>query len=602
MTAVERSPHRSPFPSDRNADLPSRTVPLLSTTSPSPMSSRSEPMDTSADNTPRAPNSNDSPGGAPQSSHSSGIQEREGHQNGNPQHPVGAAAAAQQPKAISAAFIHKLYSMLEDQSIQHLISWSSSNESFVMSPSTEFSKVLASYFKHTNISSFVRQLNMYGFHKGSPDSPLWEFKHGNNNFRRGDLNGLRDIKRRASRHTLIHRDSFSNAPKMSIQPPPPPPPGAPMEPMPDPVETRLSMLEFNLQDLYARLARTEEAFSNMSSKCQMLSEGLSRCHYWSSELSSQLIVLVPDPDNSVHKDVSNLRAEINRQAEIMRLYDGPTELGQPGRPPFAQTHAYEAMGPVSPRQQAYDSSRRPSLQPTSRTSSFRTPMPPHLLVSPRRYGSTSGPSGPNGSSSPSSMRPHPPANYSLPPPPAPQAAPQPQPQPATQQQHLTVAGGASPPMNLLRRHTSADIRLQGWQGPGAPPPVPALPNTGDSPYASGQNSSQWPSSPYRQPANAEDQQLRHALAQYEIPKGNSQSSRQVTPPPEHGAPSYGNPNSEGWQLPGPKFPFKGVEASAPPTRRSSMASNVHSLLNPTESAQRDGGEEGPEERKRKRLF
>jgi hypothetical protein len=34
-------------------------------------------------------------------------------------------------------------SMLEDQSIQHLISWSNSNESFVMSPTSEFSKVLA---------------------------------------------------------------------------------------------------------------------------------------------------------------------------------------------------------------------------------------------------------------------------------------------------------------------------------------------------------------------------------------------------------------------------------------------------------------------------
>jgi hypothetical protein len=33
--------------------------------------------------------------------------------------------------------------MLEDHNIQHLISWSSSNESFVMSPTSEFSKVLA---------------------------------------------------------------------------------------------------------------------------------------------------------------------------------------------------------------------------------------------------------------------------------------------------------------------------------------------------------------------------------------------------------------------------------------------------------------------------
>jgi len=66
---------------------------------------------------------------------------------------------------------------------------------------------------------------------------------------------------------------------MPIQPPPPLPPGAPMEPMQDPVEARLNMLDFNLQELYGRLARTEDAYANLSSKCQVLSDGLSRCHY-----------------------------------------------------------------------------------------------------------------------------------------------------------------------------------------------------------------------------------------------------------------------------------------------------------------------------------
>ncbi|AEO61706.1 hypothetical protein MYCTH_2312138 [Thermothelomyces thermophilus ATCC 42464] len=74
--------------------------------------------------------------------------------------------AVHQPK-VQTAFIHKLWSMLEDQKIQHLISWTANSDSFVIQPSHEFSKVLAQYFKHTNISSFVRQLNMYGFHKGT---------------------------------------------------------------------------------------------------------------------------------------------------------------------------------------------------------------------------------------------------------------------------------------------------------------------------------------------------------------------------------------------------------------------------------------------------
>lgn len=111
------------------------------------------------------------------------------------------------------------------------------------------------------------------FHTGSPDSPLWEFKHGNGNFKRGDLVGLREIKRRASRHALIHRDSFS-APKV----PAGPPAGQPVEPMPDPVESRLNVLEHNLYDMHARMQRSEDTCAYLNQKTLVLMEGMMRCH------------------------------------------------------------------------------------------------------------------------------------------------------------------------------------------------------------------------------------------------------------------------------------------------------------------------------------
>ncbi|KAJ3238927.1 stress-responsive transcription factor hsf1 [Chytriomyces hyalinus] len=63
------------------------------------------------------------------------------------------------------AFLNKLYNMVSDPS-SNLIHWTDDGHAFIVEKHEEFAqKLLPRFFKHNNFSSFVRQLNMYGFHK-----------------------------------------------------------------------------------------------------------------------------------------------------------------------------------------------------------------------------------------------------------------------------------------------------------------------------------------------------------------------------------------------------------------------------------------------------
>ncbi|CAK7272760.1 Flocculation suppression protein [Sporothrix epigloea] len=441
---------------------------------------------------------------------------------------------------------------------------------------------------------------MYGFHKvsdvfanGSESTMLWEFKHGNNNFRRGDLVGLREIKRRASRHSLVHREYNPQKPPPMSQPSI----AAEATSLPDVTDPRLSGLDHALYNIESRLHRNEEAMHYMHVRNQATLDAVNRLLHLNQELSRIMSYLLPAADGHLHRDgkwsnfrrapsakssrltgdlllVAGLQAEIQRQAEIIRGLEDSHE------PPFSSSRPYFSNldnALVSPRQMPIDDPRRTTLGvPQQRPPNLhRPPVPSNLSISTRRpYGSIGGTSQ---SSSPSSVRPQPP------PPP-----------PPTLQHPLA---NVEPSPNMARRHTSADIRAQGWQPTNSqyPPPVgPSLPPA-------------YPPSPNRAML-PEDQRIRESFSAYSLQSASQSHSRPETPPPI--LPPFSNGNSHGngpdlgnwsWTLANRSTNSLNVnDSSAPPTRRGSMAH----ILNPTDTAEREDEDGSPrdDERKRKRVI
>ncbi|XP_050805640.1 heat shock factor protein 2 [Gopherus flavomarginatus] len=115
----------------------------------------------------------------------------------------------QQPAAASAgvpAFLSKLWALLGEAPSNQLITWSQNGQSFLVLDEQRFAKeILPKYFKHNNMASFVRQLNMYGFRKVvhvdsgivklERDGPV-EFQHPY--FKQGRDDLLEHIKRKVS--------------------------------------------------------------------------------------------------------------------------------------------------------------------------------------------------------------------------------------------------------------------------------------------------------------------------------------------------------------------------------------------------------------------
>ncbi|KAM4693711.1 heat shock factor protein 2-like [Discoglossus pictus] len=103
-------------------------------------------------------------------------------------------------------FLTKIWALVDDPRTDDYICWSEDGLSFIVLDEERFAReVLPKHFKHNNMTSFVRQLNWYGFHKITHDETgaLTQDKYGSGRyqhtfFQRGQEELLTKIKRKVS--------------------------------------------------------------------------------------------------------------------------------------------------------------------------------------------------------------------------------------------------------------------------------------------------------------------------------------------------------------------------------------------------------------------
>ena len=219
-------------------------------------------------------------------------------------------------------FLLKLYEILSKDEYSKIIRWSQNGVYIIISNIDALSKkILPIYFNHQNYSSFVRQLNMYNFHKirtEQNDQEQYFINESLNKFKTFDE--IKNFKRKekSSQKCLFFKDEDSKI-KYTILP----------NKKEEDAQNKTENLELNENDdknidIFKEIIASGKLNKNIKDKLMIFLLNKSKDNYEKDKEIKNKLNEIKEKKDEVNEQIQNINNEIEKQSvhlkKIKRLY------------------------------------------------------------------------------------------------------------------------------------------------------------------------------------------------------------------------------------------------------------------------------------------